>query len=96
MKFFKSTDEKFAEIGLVKIEEDEFCASYERKTKFGYTQCIDFLYKDSGFHLIQSYEKGVNTDGFNNCVGLTMYEARLCRKKMKQMGWKEKKGCVSV
>lgn len=96
MNFFKSVDEKFAEIGLVKVEESDYVASYERKTKFGYTQCVDLVHKASGFHLIQSYEKGVNTDGFSNAVGMNMYEVRLCLKKMKQMGWKEKKGCVSV
>lgn len=94
MKFFKSIDEKFAEVGFVKVKENEYGAAYEKETKFGYIQCLDLLSKGSGFDLIQSYEKGVNKDGFNNCVGLTMYEARLCRKKMKQMGWKEKKGSV--
>lgn len=96
MKLFKSTDEKFSEIGFVKIKEDKYGADYERITRFGYVQCLDLVHKASGFHIIQSYEKGLNTDGFNNCVGLTMYEARLCRKKMKQMGWKEKKGSKSV
>jgi hypothetical protein len=91
MKLFKSVDEKLAEIGLVKVKENEYGASYERETRFGYTQCVDLVCKASGRHLIQSYEKGVNQDGFNNCVGLSMYEARLCRKKMKRMGWKEKK-----
>lgn len=92
LKLFKSIDEKFAGIGLMKVKENEFGASYERKTKFGYTQCVDLVNKASGFHLIQSYEEGVNKDGFNNCVGLNMYEVRLCLKKMKQMGWKQKKG----
>lgn len=91
MKLFKSIDEKFAEIGLVKVKENEFSADYERQSKFGYTQCVDLVKKASGKHIIQSYEKGINRDGFNNCVGLTMYEARLCMKKMKQMGLKEKK-----
>lgn len=94
MKFFKSIDEKFAEIGFKKITENEFGVKYERNTKFGYLQSIALLHKASGFHLIQSYESGLNKDGFNNCVGLTMYEARLCQKKMKQMGWKQKKGSV--
>lgn len=91
MKLFKTIDERFAEIGLTKVKEDEYGASYERITRFGYTQCVDLLHKASGKNLIQSYEKGVNKDGFNNVVGLSMYEAKLCRKKMKQMGMKEKK-----
>lgn len=91
MKVFKSIDERFSEIGLEKVKEDEYGADYERKTRFGYVQCISLVRKASGFHIIQSYEKSLNTDGFNNCVDITMYEAKLCRKKMKQMGWKEKK-----
>lgn len=94
MKLFKSIDEKFAEIGFVKIKESEYSVDYERPTKYGYIQCLDLVCKASGMHIIQSYEKELNQDGFNNCVGLTMYEARLCRKKMKQIGWREKKGWV--
>ena len=91
MKLFKTIDEKFSEIGFTKVKENEYSANYERSTKFGYVQCLDLVHKASGMHIIQSYEKGLNTDGFNNSVGLTMYEAKLCRKKMKRMGWKEKK-----
>ena len=91
MKLFKSIDERFAEIGFVKVKENEYGADYERITKHGYVQCLDLVHKASGRHIIQSYEKGVNKDGFNNCVGISMYEAKLCRKKMKRMGWKEKK-----
>ena len=89
MKLFKNIDERFSSIGFVKVKENEYGAAYERETKHGYTQCLDLVSKASGKHIIQSYKKGVNTDGFNNCVGLTMYEAKLCRKKMKRMGWKE-------
>ena len=90
MKLIKTIDERFAEIGFVKVKENEYSANYERNTKYGYIQCLDLVNKASGFHIIQSYEKGLNTDGFNNCVGITMYEAKLCRKKMKLMGWKER------
>lgn len=88
---FKSIDDKFIDIGFVKIKENEFGADYERMTAYGYVQCLDLVRKANGEHIIQSYERRINTEGFNNCVGLTMYEARLCIKKMKQMGWKEKK-----
>lgn len=91
MKLFKTTDERFAEIGFTKVKENQYSANYERKSKFGYTQCVYLVHKASGLHIIQSYEKCVNKDGFNNCVGLSMYEAKLCRRKMKQMGMKEKK-----
>jgi hypothetical protein len=86
---FKNVDKKFSEIGFVKIKEDEFGATYERENeKFNFVQTLDLLHKQSGKHLIQSSEKGVNTDGFGNMVGLTMYETKLALKKMRQMGWK--------
>lgn len=91
MKLYKSIDERFAEIGLTKVKENNYGASYERITRFGYTQCVDLIHTASGKHLIRSYEKRVNKDGLNNVVCLTMYEAKLCRKKMKRMGMKEKK-----
>jgi hypothetical protein len=89
MKLFKSVDEKLSEIGFVKIKEDKHGASYERKDNtYGYVQCLDLGYKENSRHLIQSSQKDINKDGFNNMVGLSMYEAKLAVKKMKQMGWK--------
>lgn len=88
---FKSIDEKFAEIGFVKIKEDEYGAVYKRRVdKYNYTQTLDLVHKASGRHIIQSYDEELTDQKKigNTCVGLTMYEAKLCVKKMKQMGWK--------
>lgn len=93
MKLFKTVDEKFAEIGFVKVEEDEYGVTYTRKNdKYNYTQTLALLHKASGRHLIQSYDADLMDEQKigNTCVGLTMYEAKLCIKKMKQMGWKVK------
>ena len=94
MKLFKTVDEKFAEIGFVKVEENEYGATYKRKVdKYNYTQTLALLHKViSGRHLIQSYDADLMDEQkiWNTCVGLTMYEAKLCIKKMKQMGWKVK------
>lgn len=90
MKLIKTIDERFAEIGFTKVSESKYYVSYERMTEHGYVQCLDIVRKESDLHLIQSYEKGVNADGFNNCVGLTMYEARLCCAKMRKMGMQER------
>ena len=91
MKLFKTVDEKFAEIGFVKVEEDKFGAIYERKDiVHSFTQKICLMHKASGQHITQSYDQNL-MDGQkigNTCVGLTMYELKLCLKKMKQMGWK--------
>lgn len=95
MKLFKTVDEKFAEIGFVKVEENEYGVIYKRKNnKYNYTQALALLYKYSGKHLIQSYDENLMDEKKigNTCVGLTMYEAKLCVKKMKQMGWKVKDG----
>ena len=95
MKLFKTVDEKFAEINFKKIEEDKYGVSYERNvTEYNFVQRLDLLHKASGKHLIQSYDKNLtdNKKIGNTCVGLSMYEAKLCIKKMKQMGWKIKDG----
>lgn len=80
---FESTDKKFEKIGFKKIEENNLRVSYERYVKdYDYTQVLDILHKRNGYHIVQSYEK--RTEGV---VGLTMYEAKLCIKKMKEKGW---------
>ena len=90
MKIFKSIDEKFEYIGFCKTREDAFGASYEKDLiELPYIHVIDIVHKANGYHLIQSYQRGVNSDGFNNMVGITSYEAKLCREKMKKMGWKD-------
>ena len=94
MKLFKTVDEKFEEIGFVRIRDDEYGASYERKNaKFNYIQRLDLLRKSSGRHIVQSYDTHLMDEKKigNTCVGLSMYEMKLCLKKMKQIGWKEVK-----
>ena len=92
MYLFKSTDKKFEEIGFNKGKENNHCVIYERNTH-GYTQRLDLSHKENGYHLIQSYDIHLTDDKKigNSCVGLTMYETKLCIKKMKEMGWKIKK-----
>ena len=89
MKLFKSTDEKFKEIGFIKVREDEYGVVYERKES-SFIQRLDLLHKASGKHILQSYDPTLfdNKTIGNTCVGLTMYEIKLCFKKMKEMGWK--------
>lgn len=92
MKLFKSIDDRFREIGFIKVKEDKYGAEYERENKkHGYTQTLYLGHKKSGKHIVQSYDKNLMDEKKigNICVGLTMYEMKLCLKKMKQMGWKE-------
>ena len=91
MKLFKTIDDKFAEIGFTKIKEDKHGVSYTRHDNlYKFTQHLDILYKEYGPNLIQSYDLSLHdTKGIGNtCVGLTMYEAKLCIKKMKK--WMKK------
>lgn len=92
MKLFKNIDERLSDVGFIKTKDDKYGASYERKVignGYSYIQNLDLVHKADGNHLIQSSQKEVNSDGFNNMVGLSMYESRLALRKMKQMGWKE-------
>lgn len=91
MKLFKSIDKKFAEIGFVKVDENKYGATYHRYVaKFDYVQTLDLMHKENGRHIVQSYDNNLKDQKNigNTCVGLTMYEMKLCIKKMKQMGWK--------
>ena len=86
MKLFKTVDEKLAELGFVREDKDGIC-TYHRKER-GYTQKVVLMHKNSGKHILQSYDpdlgdaKGIG----NTCVGLTGYEMKLFVKKMKQLG----------
>jgi len=89
MKIFKTVDEKLEELGFLKVSENKYGAEYVKENKdYGYTQKLDIKCKKDGNHLILSYEKGVNGDGFNNAIGLTITEAKLAYKKFKQLAWK--------
>ena len=90
MKIFKNIDEKFNDIGFIKVKDDKYAVTYERKNdKYGYTQVIDILHKKSGKHIAQSYDKNLfdSKNIGNTNVGLTYYEMKLILKKMKK-GWK--------
>lgn len=88
MKLFKTVDEKLAEIGFTKVEEDKYGCIYERKDKeYNFTQKVFIGHKKSGRHILQSYDPDLaDSKGIGNtCVGLTEYEMKLFIKKMKQL-----------
>lgn len=90
---FKSADKKLEKLGFKKVD-DGLHVEYERyNKKFNYTQVLSLLHKESGYHIVQSYDKNLMDENKigNVCVGLTMYEMKLCLKKMKEKGWKIKK-----
>ena len=90
MKLFKTVDEKLAQIGFHKMAENEAGVIYERiRNQPKFVQQVFLMYKQNGKHIIQSYDRDLKDEKKvgNTCVGLTMYEATLFLKKMKQMGW---------
>lgn len=86
MKLFKTVDEKLAEIGFTKEQEDKYGCVYKRKDKkYNFTQKVVIEHKKSGRHILQSYNPDLGDDKRigNDCVGLTGYEMKLFLKKMK-------------
>lgn len=82
----KRIDKKIEKLGFQKEKEDKYGVIYIRKDeKYGFTQRVDILHKQSGEHIVQSYEMEVNNDGYNNCVGITLKEMKLFLKKAKQL-----------
>lgn len=93
MKLFKSIDEKFAEIGFTKVQDDEYAVRYEREyVDYKFTQVLTILHKHSGRHIIHSYDKHLHDRDYtgNVSIGLTYYETKLIMKKMRQKGWKSR------
>ena len=89
MKLFKNIDEKLADIGFEKIEENKHSCEYDRENnEFGYIQKVIISCKKSGQHILQSYDpKLFDDEGIGNtCVGLTGYEMTLFLKKNEKDG----------
>lgn len=83
---FVKADRKMEKLGFEKIEENKFGVSYRKENKeYNFTQRIDIVHKSSENHLIQSYVEGTNSDGFNNCVGLTYAEMKAVMKKYREL-----------
>lgn len=84
---FKNADKLLEKLGFTKMYgESKDGASYYRENKeYNYIQRLDILHKANGFHLIQSYVEGTNSDGFNNCVGLIYPEMRAAMKKYREL-----------
>ena len=86
MKLFKTVDEKLAEIGFTKEQEDKYGCVYKRKDKkYNFTQEVVIGHKKSGRHILQSYNPDLGDDKRigNDCGGLRGYEMKLFLKKMK-------------
>ena len=88
---FKSADRELEKLGFVKErdednKESKYGVSYIKNVpEYNYKQILAIMCKSDGRHLIQSYEESVNSDGFNNCVGLTHKEMKAAMRKYRKM-----------
>lgn len=83
---FVKADRKMERLGFEKIEESKFGASYRKENKeYNFTHRLDIGHKASGNHLFQSYVEGINSEGFNNCVGITYPETKTIMKKFREL-----------
>lgn len=85
-------DKKFEKLGFAKILENKFGVEYNKYIEeFDYSHVIIIMHKKSGEHIIQSYQRQLNSDGLNNCVGMTFKETKLVIRKYREMkrkyGW---------
>lgn len=89
IKLFKRIDDRLLDIGFRKIREDKHGVEYQRfNEKYNYTQVVVISHKQSGAHILQSYDNSLfdSKDVGNTNVGLTGYEVKLFLKKMKSVG----------
>lgn len=82
-------DEKLRKLGFEQLKDDpenKYGVSYIRSNKrFEYIHRVDIVHKANGKHLILSYENNVNSDMYNNVVGLTYNELKLFMAKYREM-----------
>lgn len=84
MKWIKTIDEKIKKLGFAKQKESKLNVTYVRcDSQFNYVQVVELGRKaaPNKHWLLHSYQQGVNSEGFNNSVGLTAKEVKLFYKK---------------
>ena len=86
---FKSIDDKFKEIGFIKIEETDECVKYERVDDICPGTQVLLISRKRHFpsSVKTYYDNFLNEDTVISPVGLTYYETKLVLKKMKKLGW---------
>lgn len=92
MALFRIADKKLAEIGFIRVEDEDNPAFelYRRiNKKRGYTQYLEINYSNDGRHSVLSYSRELHDRKYagRTSVGLTAYEMRLCVRKMRELGW---------
>ena len=83
-------DKKLEKFGYIKTYECDTVVIYERDApslRGKYTERLELAHKANGRHMFFHYEKGINSDGYNNAVGIKPNIAKLAIKKMHKKGW---------
>ena len=78
-------EKRFNDLGYAKIKENEYGCSYVKIESKDYRHIIEIDRKETGKHLIFSYDEKINKDKLNNVVGLTELEMKVAIKKLQQM-----------
>ena len=83
---FVKADREMEKLGFEKVQEDEFGVTYLKKiNEHNFVHRIDIVKKSDGNYLVQSYQTKTNSDGYNNCVGLTHSEMKAIMKKYREL-----------
>lgn len=84
----KIADKKFEKLGFTKVKESDLSVSYEKyDPTCKYTQCVDIYHMKNTRNISISYQVDVNSEGFNNAVGLSTAELKAVLLKMKAKGF---------
>ena len=91
MMFFRDADQELKALGFKKYKETDVGVSYHKTVpEHLYIHVLYIGHKHDGYDVFQSYQLNPNSEGFNNCVGLTYKEMRMAMKKYKEMKRKYK------
>jgi len=84
--FFKSVNQKIKELGFEKNYESDLVVQFQRKDKqFDFIHGVDIVHKQTGNHIIQSYQKDSPCEKFDYMVGITFDECKLFLKYAKKI-----------
>ena len=87
----KIADRKIEKLGFKKIQDDKYGARYHRYNEtYGYTHEVAIIHKESGKHILQSYDVESSTSKGSINVGLTYTELKWFKRKMKEIGLVDK------
>lgn len=86
--FFKNIEQKIKELGFEKVYQSDLVIQFQREDKqFDFIYGVDIVHKQTGKHIIQSYQKNSPCKKFDCMVGITFDECKLFLKYAKKLKW---------